>query len=152
MLPAWCSAGCCPLAEVCVPFESVSALFAVWSIGGCLDHAGKLQSSTGRLSQTTFPRPRIKFFLAQPTDISCFPLPSIQGRLISMLLRPLEVQTCYAARSSGYSEEVAAELWSRQGFDTSSFWQRLTELGRLRFDRSKLFELRDSRSKSLSYI
>ena len=70
MLPAWSSACCCSLTEACVPCEPARALFAIWSIGGGRDHAGKLQSSSGRPSQYSLARPGTELFVAGPTDIA----------------------------------------------------------------------------------
>src|SRR5271170_1880190 len=69
MLPAKCSARCCP-PEGGVSCEPASTLFAVLFIGGCCDHAEKLQSSAGRLSQTNLPRPSINLSFGERADIS----------------------------------------------------------------------------------
>src|SRR5271155_1419074 len=70
MLPGWCSERCCP-PEADVSCESARALFGVLSIGGCCDHAEKLQSITGRHRQISFPRPRTRLSFAERADISC---------------------------------------------------------------------------------
>src|SRR5271155_2624976 len=69
MLPAKCSARCFP-PEGGVSCESAGALLAVLFIEGCCDHAEKLQSSTGRLSQATLPRPSINLSFGERADIS----------------------------------------------------------------------------------
>src|SRR5271154_4652505 len=99
MLPAWCSARCCP-PEVGVSCASASALFAVLGFGGSCDRAEKLQSNTGRLSQTSFSRPRIRLRFAERADISCVYLPFRIAHSNSMLLPPSQVHTYHAAHGS----------------------------------------------------